>query len=204
MKKALKKDIKKDNRLNKFRGKTHKMVEKGKMEYDRAIEMRLNRVSYKRFEEEINRGYDLVSNQKGNTISSNLDHVRPKKIGSGYGLLENRTIHATADTRAPIHYAQGSSAGVAGGSEASMTNMDSNRHITGSNMSDRRLTNRTTDSADEFPASNTQAAHHATVTPRSKEVLYGSARPATTGGTSGNKSTFRTITRSLENRSSHG
>ncbi len=193
LRKALKKDIKKDNRLNKYRGVTHKMVERGKMEFDRAEEMRLNRVSYKRFEEEIDRGYDFVSTMKGSITANNLDHVRPKKIGTGFASLAHKTVHANADTTVPIHYAEGTAGHDGQGPEASMTNMDSSRHITGGNMSDRRLTNRTTSSDQVIAAANAanNVAMNDTVTPRSRAILNastGSGRPATTA--SGNKVPF--------------
>ena len=73
-----------------------------------------------------------------------------------------------------------------------MTNMDSSRHITGGNMSDRRLTNRTT-SSEVIAAANSanNVAINDTVTPRSRAILNastGSGRPATTA--SGNKVPF--------------
>ena len=195
LKKALKKDIKKNNRLNKFRGESHKMVERGKREYDRAQEKRLNRVSYKRYEEEINRGYDFVSTVKGSIVAHNLDHLRPKKVGMGYNSLAHRTVHATADTTVPIHYAQGTSGHDGEGFDAAFTNLDSSRHITGGNMSDRRLTNRSMDSTQVIAAADTAKGHM--VTPRSKAILNsstssrgGGARPATTTTTSGSKVPF--------------
>ena len=86
--KALSKDIKKNNRLNKFKGMTKKQVEAGKKEYDRLEDMRLNRVNYKRFEEEIDRGYDFVFTTKGSIASKNLEHVRPRPTGSGWNHVE--------------------------------------------------------------------------------------------------------------------
>ena len=86
--KALSKDIKKNNRLNKFKGLTKKQVEAGNKEYDRLDEMRLNRVNYKRFEEEIDRGYDFVLTTKGTITANNIDHLRPKASGSGWSAVE--------------------------------------------------------------------------------------------------------------------
>jgi hypothetical protein len=86
--KALSKDTKKNNHLNKFQGLTKKQVEAGKVEYDRLDDMRLNRVNYKRFEEEIDRGYDFVFTTKGTIAANNIEHVRPKPTGSGWNNVD--------------------------------------------------------------------------------------------------------------------
>ena len=177
LRKALKKDIKKNNRLNKFKGLTHKQVEKGKADYDRAVEKRMNRVSYKRFEEDIERGYDFVTTVKGSITANNIEHVRPQKVGTGFASLSRSIAKATTNTVTPIHYAQGTS-GNDHDDPASMTNNESSRHITGGDMSDRCLSNRNSE-RETVPLSSSRhpfsSNNNNTITPRSRAVLESTA-----------------------------
>jgi hypothetical protein len=90
---ALSRDIKKNNRLQKFKGAPQRLVQDGIKEYDRQENMRLNRVNYKRFEEEIDRGYDFVFTTNGSITANNINHLRPQKVGTGFELV---TVNGSA------------------------------------------------------------------------------------------------------------
>ena len=58
---ALSREVKTENRLNKFKGYPAKQVEAGVRAYDKSYNAQIARVGFERWEDEINRGYDFVT-----------------------------------------------------------------------------------------------------------------------------------------------
>jgi len=58
---ALSQEVKKDNRLSKFKGYQVMQVEAGKAAYDKVQSQHIARVGYERWQQEISRGYDFVN-----------------------------------------------------------------------------------------------------------------------------------------------
>ena len=58
---ALSREVKKDNRLSKFKGYAKKQVAEGIAAYEKAEAQHIARVGYERWQHEISRGYDFVN-----------------------------------------------------------------------------------------------------------------------------------------------
>ncbi len=61
IKRALRTEVKKENRLSKFKGYQEEQVNRGVAEYQKAREASMARVGYTKWDQEIKRGYDFVS-----------------------------------------------------------------------------------------------------------------------------------------------
>jgi hypothetical protein len=76
IRRALRTEVKKDNRLSKFKGFQATQVAKGVAAYEKAESQHIARVGFDRWEQEINRGYDFVST---GPVVANLHRPLPKQ-----------------------------------------------------------------------------------------------------------------------------
>jgi hypothetical protein len=104
IKRALRTEVKKDNRLNKYKGFPQKQVAAGVAAYEKSREQSMARVGYEKWEQEIKRGYDFVST--GPAISAThkpmpdpkktaWEKVQDKEFVANYDLNKSDVLAST-------------------------------------------------------------------------------------------------------------
>ena len=130
IKMALRKEVKKDNRLSKFKGVSEKQVQAGVLAYEKKAAQSMARVGYERWEKEIKRGYDFVNTGPVNTVihkplplprRSEWDKVHDEAFASNYNGNKSDSL-ATSHGAVPREtYARVASQGATNGQRSPTT-----------------------------------------------------------------------------------